>query len=289
MKNTNKLLQNNGNILWITGAVIVAVMCFGTYIYPHYSQDTFRLAREQFMSFKDFAKMNFMTCIDSGRYSLGVLWLLSKYLGIWTPDAVIGWSIVSVGLVSLNIIYCFSVLRQYFSDKLQFICFGAVVIIFICPCFADWFQFVECAPFYLLGVLLCNIGINKLFRKKHLTGIILLVISVGFYQVILSFFVLFYILRLMLEIESDLYEENKIFGNYIKGILKGIAVYLLLVTVNVLTMKIFADDIPRADFNVMKNLEIVWKSQKSIWIMDSIGGGGYTMFASTSQQWLRLL
>lgn len=261
--------------IWCIIALVSAFLCFGLYLFPHYSADTYRIVRLKDLSinqtWNDFTVMY----IKNGRYSLGILMFLVRLIGFNPlPTGIIA-NLLSIILLAINIIYAYFLISPYLIDKVRTTSFVAISVIFLSPCFTDWFQFAECTPYYLFGVLLCLIGVKLLFNNSKLSGLGLLFVAIGIYQPILSFFVFFYMLILVLQLVQDVEkEECNIIKKYIIGVVLGIAVYALLSGTQLLIIRTLGTS-ARVNLDIISNVITVIKTQPRLWNMEMIGDKSY--------------
>lgn len=262
------------NYICFLMSLTFSIISFGIFIFPHYSQDTYeKIIVDASLSLNEYFKFSVVRQIKGGRYSLGVAKLIIKAIGLYEVSLGVWGNFTAIGLMSINIVYLYNMFKEFFSNKVRIVVFCLSVCVFLCPCFADWFLWSEVALYYFLGVLLSNIGISLLYKNKILKGLLYLFIAIGFYQIILSFFVYFYILILMLKLEKEVREQKKFINIYVRGVMKGILIYVLLAGINILLAKSHPRVSSYSDkFN---NLVTVLKTQKHIWMMDTLGRKTY--------------
>lgn len=260
--------------IWLF-AIIFAFLCFGLYLFPHYATDTYRIIRLQDISIKQVWNDFTLMYIENGRYTLGVMMLLVRLVGLNPlPTGLIS-NLLSIALIAVNIVYVYSIVKPYLVDKVKTNSFIAITAIFLSPCFADWFQFAECTPYYLLGVLLCIIGVKMVLNKYKVAGFSLLFVAIGVYQPILSFFVFFYMLIAMLQlIDAVQSDESKITKMYFEKVAVGVTIYALLSGIQLIIIKSLGIS-TRVNLNVMDNISTVIKSQPGLWRMETIGASSY--------------
>ena len=81
----------------------------------------------------------------------------------------------------------------------KIVCFLCINLFFFNPLFCDWLQFPECAPIYMIGLLMAVLSAKFLFEefKYHLVvSLILLILAVGTYQPVIIYFVLFVLIKI---------------------------------------------------------------------------------------------
>lgn len=260
--------------IWLF-AIIFAFLCFGLYLFPHYATDTYRIIRLQDISIKQVWNDFTLMYIENGRYTLGVMMLLVRLIGLNPlPTGLIS-NLLSIALIAVNIVYAYSLVKPYLVDKVKMNAFIAITAIFLCPCFTDWFQFAECTPYYLLGVLLCISGVKMVLNKHNLVGFSLLFVAIGVYQPILSFFVFFYMLIVMLQLMQGVRsEESKLTKKFLERVAAGVIIYALLSGIQLIIIKSLGIS-TRVNLNVIDNIGTVIKSQPGLWKMEAIGASSY--------------
>ena len=258
--------------IYIIGAILFALVGFGIYIFPHYSPDTYGMMVEaENGTVLSYLKGAVTRNLRNGRYSLGITKAVLKLIGLNPQGAGVVANACSIILVAGNILCAFLGIKHYFTPRFRILIFGTVVGIFMCPCYADWFQFPEAVPYYLLGVLLCHVGVIRIYKNKMISGILILFVAVGYYQIILSFFVFYYILILILELSEKKFDKQLEY--YLINVSKGIGIYAMLVGGNFLWVKIGGST--RIHMDLSYNVSTVLHAQKSLWMMGSLGKRTY--------------
>lgn len=250
---------------------LFTLLCYGTYLFPHYSQDVYTKA------YAADPGVTLKTVLESGRFTYVFLnKVLTGITGTNIPIHIF-FRIFTISMFALIIYqaYCIVISKKNLSVLQENIYFVSVCLIFLNPLFSDWFQFPECITLYIVGVFgavyASVIMFTSKVRHSVAAGTFLLTMSVGIYQPVMIYFVLFSLIQIWDWCLNHEREKNLYLGLAAK-IGAALFSYAVAGIVQVLIVKFdnqFGDT--RVSGNIMDNLSVVVSTQRSLWLMENTG------------------
>lgn len=256
---------------------LFAFLCYGTYVYPHYSQDVYAKA------YAADPGITLEFVLESGRFAYGFFNnVLTSVTGTNIPISIC-FRIFPIVMFALIIYqaFCIVVHKKESSALEKSIDFISVCLIFLNPLFADWFQFPECIPLYTLGILGAIWSSVILFSPsvKYPTAgsIVVLTLSVGIYQPVILYFVLFVLIQAW----------NWCLNTDRQDLIKGLTVKIITALLSYASASIVQiaivnlgnrSGVTRVNANIGHNLSVVLSAQKELWLMENTGKANWGYF-----------
>lgn len=257
-------------------SVIMVIICYGTYIFPHYSQDVYAKYAEP----RELVGTGLQWVMSSGRFMYAILnKILTSVFDSNVPMNIF-LNIFVLAMFSLLVYYTFLKIMEQNSNIDENICFVAVCLIYLNPLFCDWLQFPECAPIYIIGLFLAVFSANSLFGNSkycYWFSAGLLILAVGIYQPVIVYFVLI----ILLNIWNLWISKTKTIKSIVKLIVVAIWEYVLASGVQfiiILGGKFILNAQNRISNDVANNVSVVLKEQKSLWLLQNTGSISYIYF-----------
>lgn len=249
---------------------ICSFFCYGSYLFPHFSQDVYVKA------YSDDPGTSFAMALKSGRFMYTILNRILKILaGTTIPIGMIS-SFFTISIFALLIYKSYTIVMQNKRKSVwkESVCFVAVCMIYLNPLFADWYQFPECVQIYVLGlvgaVYAADFLIGRKCRHPLFYSMLLLTISVGIYQPVLTYFVLFVLIKIWyLGLEQSSYQD--MLSVQVKDVCRAVGVYAGASIVQLIIVRIGRQiGQTRVSGDIVQNVKTVWSAQKMLWMGESI-------------------
>lgn len=257
-------------------SLLFSLICYGSYIFPHYSQDVY--AKYGGTGIEVGTNLQFV--LSSGRFTYA---FLNKILTtIFHSNIPLGMGINIFTIVMFAIVSYVgyeTILNDTFTipKENKIVCFLCINLFFFNPLFCDWLQFPECAPIYMIGLLMAVLSAKFLFEefKYHLVvSLILLILAVGTYQPVIIYFVLFVLIKIWNLGIKNKCSTRKIIGIVLISILEyacASGVQFIIIIIG----KVFQNTSSRISNSVLNNLKVVISSQKELWLLENTGSTNY--------------
>lgn len=261
---------------------IIVLFSYGLVLFPHYSQDTYaKVYIYAGMSTTEYIK-SLEDIAGFGRYVYVALLILTKIItgsGLFYGNIL---NVINIILFFVLIILTFLFLNDTNSSKyMKILNYFISVSIYITPLLFDWILFVECTPYYLFGILLVILCLMFFWRdnrknKYYVYSIFLIVMAVGIYQPVLSYFILLFMMKLWKNSINKLWKDSTI--NVLKyinsNVIQGAFLCVVSVVTQVIVIKIYNNN-SRIESELINNIKYVINAQKSLWLMENVGGTTY--------------
>lgn len=260
------------NWIYLIYSIILSFWAYGVFLFPHYSQDTYA------KSLYNYA-WSFQEGISSGRYTY---WLIDSIIyHLFKTRALnnIYTNALCIIFFAVSIYYTFSILL--FENKNKITTFLLSTVIFINPCFVDYFQFPECNIVYSFGLILSITSADMLFNEKYsyikrfINSALILVITVGIYQPIINYFLLLGLLITWKTYINNFDTDKKTaLMKLIKNITSCIMIYFTSSILQLILTSIGGSN-RRISKSYLQNLITVIKTQVSLWTLQTTGKKTY--------------